>query len=322
MKSRAFVCFILSAFLLVSLAYSGDKVVSEAAKTEDQLRSAKISDKWGFRNHESAIVIPPQFEAAQDFSEGLGLVKIDGKWGFIYANGAFAINPTFYYAESFHDGIALVQTDLKEHGGWAFIDHKGNAVVTSHFIAKDCTWTSFPVAAHGQAPKTKAKIRLRQSDDGSRREACLSKGIAVYAEEEPEGDKPWSWSLKGYVNDKDEVIVPARFCRAYPFSNGLAAVQQCSYDRKEHKVISFGKWGFIDSTGNFVLSAKFDDAGDFSSDGMAEVLFNAQYGIIRKDGTWEAGPGGHCESASSNLTMFHGSIETVKDDTGVSRSRF
>ena len=36
------------------------------------------------------------------------LIKVDGKWGYINRNGAVVIPPQFEYAEDFHNGLAIV----------------------------------------------------------------------------------------------------------------------------------------------------------------------------------------------------------------------
>jgi hypothetical protein len=54
------------------------------------------------------FVIPPQFDAADSFSQGLARVQKDNKWGYIDQTGKFVISPQFDQAESFAEGLALV----------------------------------------------------------------------------------------------------------------------------------------------------------------------------------------------------------------------
>lgn len=322
MNYRAFFCIVFTVSLALSSTYATDKETSNHAlvANDDPFLSAVHRGKWGFVDWGGDMIIPPQFEGAHNFGDGLGAAKMHGRWGFVDRTGKFVISPQFYDAKMFYGGVALVHAAPQEHGGWTYVDHNGKSVITSHFTEEDCSWTNFPVIVAPGA-EVKAKRRVWQSDGRSRKEACFSQKIAVYAEEEPEGDKPWSWYLKGYVNEKGEVIVPARFCRAYPFSEGLAAVQECTYDHAKHKVIRFGKWGFIDSSGKLVLPAIYTDAGDFSN-GTAWVILNRQYGTIRKDGRWIIGPWGHRTSDNSDLTSHHGDVKLVTDETGVARPSF
>lgn len=69
--------------------------------------------------------IAPQYEAIENFSDGLAAAKKDGKWGFVdYSNNA-VIDFQYDDAHSFSDGLAPVQKD----GKWGFIDHDNHVVV-------------------------------------------------------------------------------------------------------------------------------------------------------------------------------------------------
>jgi len=56
------------------------------------------------------VVIPPQFEQADSFSEGLARVKIGDKWGYIDNKGKYVIQPQLDEAQPFSEGLALVRT--------------------------------------------------------------------------------------------------------------------------------------------------------------------------------------------------------------------
>ncbi len=55
------------------------------------------------------IVIAPQFEQADSFSEGLARVKVKEKWGYIDKQGKLAVQPQLDEANSFSEGLALVR---------------------------------------------------------------------------------------------------------------------------------------------------------------------------------------------------------------------
>jgi hypothetical protein len=59
------------------------------------LKPVKRGDKYGFVNPAGKIVIPPQFDAADSFSEGLAAVDTRGAWGFIDQTGKMVIPPQF-----------------------------------------------------------------------------------------------------------------------------------------------------------------------------------------------------------------------------------
>lgn len=56
------------------------------------------------------VAIPPQYEEADSFSEGLARVKINSKWGYIDKTGKLIVQSELDEAESFSDGLALVRT--------------------------------------------------------------------------------------------------------------------------------------------------------------------------------------------------------------------
>src|SRR5437868_9194689 len=71
--------------------------------------------KWGYMNASGKIVIPPQFDAADYFYEGLARVTVDkkkregiGKGGYIDKTGKWVIKPQFDLASEFSEGLAAV----------------------------------------------------------------------------------------------------------------------------------------------------------------------------------------------------------------------
>ena len=85
---------------------------------------------------ESLMVIPPQFDSAYLFYEGLAKVEINKKWGYIDQTGKMIIPPQFDDADYFHEGLARV--NIYHRNYYAYIDKTGNAVIplfyhASHF---------------------------------------------------------------------------------------------------------------------------------------------------------------------------------------------
>ena len=77
--------------------------------------------------------------------------------------------------------------------------------------------------------------------------------------------KKYGYKLNG------NVVIPAKFDSAFPFSDGLALVEYG------------GKWGYVDKDGNFAIPAKYSGAGNFS-EGLAGVEINGKWGKIDKRG--------------------------------------
>ncbi|WP_096202047.1 WG repeat-containing protein [Bacillus sp. FJAT-45350] len=87
------------------------------------------NEKWGYMNKQAEMIIEPQYESAQPFSEGLALIKLNQKWGFINQKGLQVIAPQFDLASSFSEGIAWVEVD----GKWGAINREGELVIEPQF---------------------------------------------------------------------------------------------------------------------------------------------------------------------------------------------
>ena len=84
--------------------------------------------KYGFINTKGEIVIVPQFDGANDFSEGLAAIYKERRWGYIDTTGTIVIEPLFLFPGSFHNGLTIVL--LADHGIHRyFIDKKGQRVI-------------------------------------------------------------------------------------------------------------------------------------------------------------------------------------------------
>ncbi len=63
---------------------------------------------WSFINKKGEILFETRATAAQAFSGGLAAVQVDGKWGYLDPRGIFQIPPGFDFAHPFRDGLAMV----------------------------------------------------------------------------------------------------------------------------------------------------------------------------------------------------------------------
>ena len=62
----------------------------------------------------------------EPFSEGLACVCKEGLFGYIDTRGKWVMPPRFQYANDFSDGLAGVAFG---ENGWGFIDHAGKEVI-------------------------------------------------------------------------------------------------------------------------------------------------------------------------------------------------
>lgn len=91
-----------------------------------------LGDKWGYKNAKEKIVINPQFDQVELFSEGLACIRQDDKIGFIDKKGKIVISPQFEpmgRGSYFVNNMAFVYSD----GKFGFIDKKGNFIINPQF---------------------------------------------------------------------------------------------------------------------------------------------------------------------------------------------
>lgn len=105
----------------------------------------ECNGKCGYVNLQGEVVIPLQYGAAKEFSDGLAPVEFKveysvssegssyyAKWGYINELGEIVIPPIFDDAESFTNGMASVKFDIYDSGKskniYGFIDNEGNLI--------------------------------------------------------------------------------------------------------------------------------------------------------------------------------------------------
>jgi hypothetical protein len=91
--------------------------------------------KWGYISKAGVTVIPPQYDFAQEFVDGVAAVAVEVensfefKWTYIDTNGAQMWGKEFEEAMPFSDGLAAVMRD----GLWGYIDPTGEVVIPFQF---------------------------------------------------------------------------------------------------------------------------------------------------------------------------------------------
>ena len=101
-----------------------------AQADEIEPKKDDTTGKWGYRKGDNEVV-PPRYERAFSFSEGLGCVKLNGKFGYINMAGEAVINYRFDDARPFSEGLAVVtingKAGLIQRDGMAVIPYKFDA---------------------------------------------------------------------------------------------------------------------------------------------------------------------------------------------------
>jgi hypothetical protein len=193
--------------------------------------------KFGYIDEKGQVVVPAQFDAAQDFSEGLAAVALYAAkkskheferprhWGYIDKDGKIIVTPQFRKVRPFSGGLAAVQNFLTRR--WGYIDQSGKTIVPFQF------------------------------DDA----ASFSEGKAAV---ETRGKV-------GFIDRSGTLIIPAQFLEARNFSEGMARVAitgRFPDARFAPHQFDAGavKFGYIDESGHIVFEVEAVNVEDFSED--------------------------------------------------------
>lgn len=290
------------------------------AKGSGPLYRIQENGGWGYMNRGGNVVIPPQFEHADDFFDHKAAVLLGGKTGYIDESGTWQIEPKFSSASRFNNGVAIV--GFRDAEG--LIDATGRFLVDPKFEKIEQFSEGFAAAWSGPNRQpfgravivyggkwgfidTSGKIVIPATFDEVK---PFYSGVSVYWDDRVLKD--------GLIDHSGSVVVPARYSQigSYldddPFHDGFAraAVEDgpveflrpsgtvafqcprasCSDFSEGLSHVSEGvRSGYIDTTGAIVITLDFDDARDFS-DGLAAVEEQGLWGYIAKTGRWVIEP--------------------------------
>lgn len=231
---------------------------------EDAMALERSGKKTGFLDATGRWSIPPQYENALPFSEGLAAVQEDGKWGFIDATGKEVIPARFDEAYYFNQGVALVAVGDQRQ----LIDKSGRV------LARGLGMTG--IASEGVIAVEKNQKWGYLNLDGSQ---------AIPQQFDHAGDfsEDMAVALRdgkaGYIDHAGKVVIPFQFDWAGDFDQGIAPVRQA--DRS----------GFIDRSGSFVFELHFDNATKFLYGDAARFWTkDDQFGYVLSSGKVIWGP--------------------------------
>lgn len=233
--------------------------------------------KIGFINKLGQIVIKPQFDEVNDFSENLAVVQINNKWGYINTKGDFVIKPIYDEANSFSDGLAIVKLDEK----YGAINKKGEYAIPLktnvqiyNFSEGVATRISSRFSPDGFSQfdtadyiDTKGNVILNPSklgyttfinDDGDW--SHFSEGLLLVLDKKgywrfinKDGITVFKTNLKGFPNGHDAPVGN--------FTEGLSIFSHNT------------KFGYLDKTGKIAIKPEFSSVASFDK-GLAYACKN------------------------------------------------
>ncbi len=226
-----------------------------------RVRVGRMLGRWGYIDPTGHEVIPPSFDRCWDFQEGAARVKAGAHFGYIDLEGRLLTDFRFDDAEAFWCGRARVQFA----GKWGYVNISGAAVIETRF---------------DNATKFSDELAMVQVDG--------------------------KW---GVIDTEGKMLVEPQFKEAGEFKNALAWVRDANnkigaIDRSGQYIIapnfaqtnacfqngvsaarSTDKWGYVATTGEWVIDAAFDEALPFH-EGIAAVRMGQDWRFIDSSGAW------------------------------------
>lgn len=266
---------------------SADKVEYLNARSySDGLAAVKTDSGWGFVDTDGNTAIEPKFEAVGAFSEGLcAVIASSGeKWGYIDKSGNQVIKGAYTAAAEFSNGLALV----KEGNYYKYINTEGEVleVTVPEKTAEDGTKTEAKtLTSFSEAGSFSGGFARIETDDTT---AYINTNGEIVASgylttnDFSEGlcavnFKINNEDLSGFINEKGETVIEAKFLDVGSFSEGFAPFKEKISDgTTSSSGVTTGAvyaWGYIDTDGKVVVSAEFDNVYGFKN-GLSRVSEN------------------------------------------------
>jgi hypothetical protein len=204
---------------------------------------------WGYVDQSFQWVIPPRYQSAEDFSEGLALVSIATEskrdWAYIDKTGKmlFRGDAQYFAPSSFSDGLARINvvptSGPKARQSWfEFVDYAGHEVIgpvlqgTTNYFSEGYAFACRDCSQRRMAIIDKQGNQLTPPEFETSSISEFHEGLAAIR----------NGAVYGYINPAGTWVVAPQFDEAFSFSNGLALVRWNA--RRE--------WAYIDLQGKVV----------------------------------------------------------------------
>ncbi|MBY0552822.1 MAG: WG repeat-containing protein [Candidatus Obscuribacterales bacterium] len=143
----------------------------------------------------------------------------------------------------------------------------------------------------------------------------------------PVHEAGWDYDKYGFVDRNGKVVIGPQFAEVKLFHNGLAAArpyiplkQMKESEDAEGKSDKLDElespWGFIDTSGKFVIKPQFRNVGDFSEDGVAPVVLRSAEPSQTEGGLIDAGGKLIFKTKTLDLPIKLGKCFAVRESFG------
>ncbi|MGP1570163.1 MAG: WG repeat-containing protein [Eubacteriales bacterium] len=227
--------------------------------------------KYGYLDKTGEPAIQPQYDSADDFSEGLAIVSKSERKFYIDKTGKEIISVQYDEAKGFKDDRALVGN--RNTGKYGYIDKTGKTVIPLKYDDADDFSEGMAAVGidgkNGYVDKSGKEVIELKYDYVNK----FSDGLALVGI----GEKQCYYIDKA---GKEVIKVPDKYIYAGRFSEGMALVAIQDKDGE--------KYGYIDKSGKEVISCKYQadfimGLSDFK-EGLAQVAVEGKCGYIDKTG--------------------------------------
>lgn len=249
----------------------------------EALYPIRVKGKWGYINRKGETVLQPQWDEADDFSDGMAKVGImsgtEMHYGFVDQKGQWMVQPVYLNAGTFTEGFAYVN----KHGLYGYVDHYGKEVI-------HCRFEDAADFHHGYAAiklggwigfiDTTGQVVVNPQYTGTVNHPRFNEGRApVFGADEQ----------TGFIDSTGQWAISAQFQSAGNFVDGLAWAMWMQDDSAAEHGFTI-KGGYIDTEGVYVIPPEYDFGWDFSG-GYATVWVRSEdkkskiWKVIDKEGT-------------------------------------
>lgn len=226
---------------------------------ENGLAIVARDNQYGLIDRTNKAVVPLQYDLVGKFNSGLALVANDTAYGYVNKNGNLVVPLQLEYATDFVNGFAVIDQDGKK----GIINTLGRVVVPARYSWLE-NFNPFMVlrakkdSAYGLIDSKGAEILAFEYD----RIGEFGEALALIAK----GDK------YGYANSKGEVVVPLK----YDYRS--EALVWGKYENGYVKFHKKTKYGILDTKGEEIFPAIFEDVGKYSGTELIAVKKRGKWG--------------------------------------------
>lgn len=200
---------------------------SEESNFQDGFAIANVNDKTVLIDQNGKVIFKTKKGTIQSVGFGLvGLSDTKAKKGWVNFNNRFVIDPVYDEATPFNrDGFSIVE----KNGLLGLIDTTGREVLPCKYdmIQCDLSLDGYILGVYPNEKITSFAAAKKDYFDKQLNPITLEEGVSYI-----NGAKGGSlmsyeaeYGLLGYLNREFNVVIPAQYERAFPFSEGLAWVK-------------------------------------------------------------------------------------------------